>query len=81
MIIQMSLDLKWYKVRSLGWVFDIYGSISEAKIRKKRKIQRDIFLGFTNHPDKEDFELERLNSALAEISLDALELLAIIKER
>ena len=50
----------------------------KQRLEKNEKF-KEIFLGFTNHPDKEDFELERLNSALAEISLDALELLAIIK--
>src|SRR3989344_5498034 len=51
----------------------------KQRLEKKRKIQRDIFLGFTKYPNKEEFELERLNGALADISLDALELLATIK--
>jgi hypothetical protein len=47
---------------------------------KKRKIIQRIFLGFTITKDKENFELERMYTALNSLSLEGIQYLKFIKE-
>lgn len=46
----------------------------------KRGMARKIFIGFAQSKDKENFELERYNTTLNQISAASLEFLAYIKE-
>jgi hypothetical protein len=46
----------------------------------KRGIARNIFLGFANSDNKEQFSLERLNSTLRTITADAIQFLLFIQE-
>jgi len=56
-----------------------FGEYLKSRSRKKREIIQRIFLGFTTEKDKEDFQLEKLYSTLANISLEAIKYLKFIE--
>lgn len=56
------------------------GDYLEQRIQRKREALKTIFLGFSASPNKEEFELERLNDCISRMSLNALECLVLIKQ-
>lgn len=53
----------------------------KIRIRKKREILKQIFLGFTVAADKDSFELERMDSSLERMSIETLEFLILFQEQ
>lgn len=56
-----------------------FDSYVKERFERKRKISREILLGFAISENKDAYELERLQDTLLKISPEALELLAFIK--
>lgn len=52
----------------------------EVRTQEKKKVVQNIFLGFTQSDNKEQFPLERLDSALLQISEHAIHQLVFIQE-
>lgn len=57
-----------------------FDSYVKERLERKRKISREILLGFAISENKDAYELERLQDTLLKISPEALELLAFIKK-
>ena len=62
-----------------AFVFSFEKYISERN-KSKRKIIRNIFRGYTQSDQHEEFELERMISLLSLIGLDSIKLLGLLKD-
>lgn len=51
----------------------------KIRVKEKRKIAKEIFIGFSQSNDKEEFDLEKLDDALLKISISSLKILIFLK--